>query len=192
MPKKFIRLILAPLLALSLCGCEAFLEALEADNASGADDPKSDNYQARFVVGIFAIIEYPRASQLERELKTPSGETIWINRNQYFGSNHIKDARVVARPGNPDICDLKFKMDRPGRIQWEILAGNHRGEEVVLVVDGRFVAAFIPADPDENNRNWVTLRVGIDPYTARGIAKFAKKNYAFYNPDSTSFFNKLL
>jgi len=61
----------------------------------------------------------------------------------------------------------------------------------VLVVDGRHMATFIPEPPDENNKRWVTLRVGIDPYTARGIAKFAKKNYAHYNPDSTSFFSKL-
>ena len=188
---KLMRIFFMAVLAVSLCGCEAFMEAMDADNAVNAEDPTSDNYQARFVVGVFAIIEYPRASRLERELTTASGEKIWINRNQYFGSNHIKDAKVVARPGNPDICDLKFKMDRPGRTQWEILAGNHRGEEVVLVVDGRHMANFIPGDPDENNKNWVTLRVGIDPYTAKGIAKFAKKNYAFYNPDSTSFFNKL-
>ena len=188
---KFMRIFFMAVLAVSLCGCEAFMEAMDADNAVNSEDPTSDNYQARFVVGIFAIIEYPRASRLERELTTASGEKIWINRNQYFGSNHIKDAKVVARPGNPDICDLKFKMDRPGKIQWEILAGNHRGDAVVLVVDGRHMANFIPEPPDEDNNNWVTLRVGIDPYTARGIAKFAKKNYTHYNPDSSSFFSKL-
>ena len=191
MLKRIFGIFAMAAVAFSLCGCELFLEAMDMDNTTSADDPTSDNYQARFVVGVFAIVEYPRASRLERELVTASGERIWINRNQYFGSNHIKDARVVARPGNPDICDLKFKMDRPGRTQWEILAGNHRGEEVVLVVDGRHMANFIPDEPDENNKNWVTLRVGIDPYTAKGIAKFAKKNYVFYNPDSKSFFNKL-
>jgi hypothetical protein len=189
--RKIVKLFCLAGVALSLCGCDVFMEAMDAENAKTADDPTSDNYQARFVVGVFAIVDYPRASRLERELVTASGEKIWINRNQYFGSNHIKEAKVVARPGNPDICDLKIKMDRPGRTQWEILAGNHRGQEVVLVVDGRHMANFIPAEPDENNRNWVTLRVGIDPYTAKGVAKYAKKNYTFYNPDSASFFNKL-
>jgi len=189
--RKIVKIFCLAGVVFSLCGCEYFVEAMDAENAKAADDPTSDNYQARFVVGIFSIIEYPRASRLERELTTASGEKIWINRNQYFGSNHIKEAKVVARPGNPDICDLKFKMDRPGRTQWEILAGNHRGEEVVLVVDGRHMANFVPAEPDEDNRNWVTLRVGIDPYTAKGVAKYAKKNYTFYNPDSSSFFNKL-
>lgn len=191
MKKKLLRLFTASALLCCLCGCDMFLEAMDAENALNADDPASDNFQPRFVVGIFSIVAYPRATSLERELTTASGESIWINSNHSFSSQHIKEAKVVARPGNPDICDLKFKFDRPGRIQWEILAGNHRGEAVVLVVDGRHMANFIPEDPDENNKNWVTLRVGIDPYTARGIAKFAKKNYVHYNPDSTSFFNKL-
>ena len=189
--KKLLRLLSLLALAFSLCGCELVNEAMDPDNAINTDDPNGDSYEARFVVGIFGIVEYPRASRLERELETASGESIWINRNQYFGSQHIKEARVVARPGHPDVCDLKFRMDRPGKIQWDILAGNHRGQQVALVVDGRHMTNFIPGEPDENNRNWVTLRVGIDPYTARGIAKYAKKNYAFYNPDSTSFFSKL-
>ena len=189
--KKLPLFFAASALLCCLCGCELFMEALDAENAVDSNDPTSENFRPRFVVGIFAIVEYPRATSLERELVTSSGDSIWINANQSFSSQHIKDAKVVARPGNPDICDLKFKMDRPGRVQWELLAGNHRGEAVALVVDGRHMANFIPEDPDENNKNWVTLRVGIDPYTARGIAKFAKKNYVHYNPDSTSFFSKL-
>lgn len=189
---KKLRLLFAASAAVCcLCGCELFLEAMDAENAINSDDPTSETYKPKFVVGIFSVVEYPRATSLERELMTASGEPIWINSNQSFSSKNLKDAKVVARPGNPDICDLKFKLDRPGRVQWEILAGNHRGESVVLVVDGRHMANFIPEFPDENNRNWVTVRVGIDPYTARGVAKFAKKNYTHYNPDSSSFFSKL-
>ena len=188
---KPLRALVAAAALFCLCGCEVFMEALEAENALNSDDPNSDNYQPRFIVGIFSIVEYPRATSLERELPTTSGESIWINSNQNFSSKNLREAKVVSRPGNPDICDLKFRLDRPGRVQWEILAGNHRDEAVVLVVDGRYAAKFIPEPPDENNPNWVTLRVGIDPYTARGVAKFAKKNYVHYNPDSTSFFSKL-
>ena len=191
MLKKLMPLALFAAALLCAPGCELINEAMDADNAPGIDDPASDDYDPRFVVGVFSIVKYPRATKLERELPTNSGESIWINSNQNFSSKHLKEAKVVPRPGNPDICDLKFKFDRPGRSQWEVLAGNHRGEEVVLVVDGRYMAHFIPEPPDENNRSWVTVRVGIDPYTARGIAKFAKKNYTHYNPDSSSFFSKL-
>ena len=188
---KFLSLFVFAAVLLCAPGCELINEAMDPENAPGIDDPTSDEYEPRFVVGIFSIVKYPRATKLERELATNTGESIWINSNQNFSSKHLKEAKVVPRPGNPDICDLKFKFDRPGRMQWEILAGNHRGEEVVLVVDGRYMAQFIPEPPDENNRNWVTVRVGIDPYTARGIAKFARKNYVHYNPDSASFFSKL-
>ena len=191
MLKKLLPLTLFAAVLLGVPGCELINEAMDAENAPGIDDPTSDEFDPRFVVGVFSIVKYPRATKLERELPTNSGESIWINSNQSFSSKHLKEAKVVPRPGNPDICDLKFRLDRPGRMQWEILAGNHSGEEMVLVVDGRYMAHFIPEPPDENNRNWVTVRVGIDPYTARGIAKFAKKNYTHYNPDSSSFFSKL-
>ena len=191
MLKKLMPLTLLAVVLLGTPGCELINEAMDAENAPGIDDPTSDDYDPRFVVGVFTVVKYPRATKLERELPTNTGESIWINSNQNFSSKHLKEAKIVPRPGNPDICDLKFKVDRPGRMQWEVLAGNHSGEEVVLVVDGRYMAHFIPEPPDENNRNWVTVRVGIDPYTARGIAKFAKKNYTHYNPDSASFFSKL-
>ena len=187
---KFLSLFVFAAVLLCAPGCELINEAMDAENAPGIDDPTSDDYDPRFVVGVFTVVKYPRATKLERELPTNTGESIWINSNQNFSSKHLKEAKIVPRPGNPDICDLKFKVDRPGRMQWEVLAGNHSGEEVVLVVDGRYMAHFIPEPPDENNRNWVTVRVGIDPYTARGIAKFAKKNYTHYNPDSASFFSK--
>ena len=189
--RKFMSLIVFAAALWCVSGCELINEAMDPENAPGINDPTSDDYDPRFVVGIFSIVKYPRATQLERELATNTGESIWINSNQNFSSKHLKDAKVVPRPGNPDICDLKFRLDRAGRSQWEVLVGNHRGEEVVLVVDGRYMAQFIPENLDENNRSWVTVRVGIDSYTARGIAKFAKKNYTHYNPDSSSFFSKL-
>ena len=191
MLKKLMPLTLLAVVLLGTPGCELINEAMDAENAPGIDDPTSDDYDPRFVVGVFTVVKYPRATKLERELPTNTGESIWINSNQNFSSKHLKEAKIVPRPGNPDICDLKFKLDRHGRSRWELLAGNHRGEPVVLVVDGRHMATFIPEDLDENNHYWVTLRVGIDPYTARGIAKFAKKNYIHYNPDSKSFFSKL-
>ena len=182
-----------PLLALLflLCGCEALNEALEAGRIANSDNPISDSYRARFVVGVFTVVHYPRATELEKELDMPGGRTIAINTNQSFSSSNLRDARVVSRPGNPDICDLQLKPDRAGMLQWEMLAGNNRGEAVVLVVDGRYMASFIPEMPPEDGSEWITLRVGIDPYTAKGIARYAKKNYDFYNPDSSSWFNYL-
>ena len=184
-----IILLFSALMLLFLPGCEEFREALE-DGAVSHDDPNSETYRPRFVVGIFSIVEYPRASDLEKELPLPNGRSVWINTNQNFSSKNLRDVRVIPRPGNPDICDLQFKLDRQGRIQWQILAGNNRENPVVLVVDSRYAGKFLPELPEDTGKDtWVTLRAGVDHYTARGVAKFAKKNYIYYNPDTASWFN---
>ena len=174
------------------CGCEEFREALE-DGGGVYDYPNSENFRPRFVVGVFTIVEYPRAGELEKSLAMPNGRTVWINTNQNFSSKNLRDVRVIPRPGNPDICDLQFKLDRQGKIQWQVLAGNNQAMPVVLVVDSRYAGRFIPELPEDSGTkdNWVTLRVGVDHYTARGIAKFARKNYIYYNPDTASWFNFL-
>lgn len=184
-----IILLFSALMLLFLPGCEEFREALE-DGSVSHDDPNSETYRPRFVVGIFSIVEYPRASDLEKELPLPNGRSVWINTNQNFSSKNLRDVRVIPRPGNPDICDLQFKLDRQGRIQWQILAGNNRENPVVLVVDSRYAGKFLPELPEDTGKDtWVTLRAGVDHYTARGVAKFAKKNYIYYNPDTASWFN---
>ena len=186
-----IILIFAALMLLLLPGCEEFREALE-DGSVTTEDPNSENYRPRFIVGIFSIVEYPRATDLEKELPLPNGRSVWINTNQNFSSKNLREVRVVPRPGNPDICDLQFKLDRQGKLQWQILAGNNRENPVVLVVDSRYAGKFIPELPDDStNDNWITLRVGVDHYTARGVAKYARKNYIYYNPDTSSWFNTL-
>ena len=190
--RRFLFALLAAAAVLCFSGCEEFREALE-DGTVNNDDPNSENYRPRFVAGVFTIVEYPRAGDLERELPLPNGRTVWINTNQSFSSKHLRDVKVVPRPGNPDICDLQFRLDRTGKIQWQMLAGNNRETPVILVVDSRYAGKFIPELPGETGRNddWVTLRVGVDHYTAKGMAKFAKKNYVYYNPDTASWFSSL-
>ncbi len=188
--KKRVWISFAAALIVFFCGgCEAFQEAIEA--GSHSDNPNSDDYQMHFVVGIFSIVEYPRASMLEREIRSADGDVVVINTNQNFSSKNIRDARWIARPGNPDVCDLQFRLDRLGKSLWQMLAGRHHGEQVVLVVDERYVARFVPEFLEDESSDWVTLRVGIDVYTAKGIAKWAKKNYAHLNPNTTSWFDNL-
>ena len=181
--------LLAVFAMLFFSGCEEFRAALE-DGGNESENPNSENYRPRFVVGIFSVVEYPRASDLEKALPMPNGRTVWINTNQNFSSKNLRDVRVVPRPGHPDICDLQFKLDRQGKIQWQMLAGNNQAMPVVLVVDSRYAGKFIPELPEDSGtrEHWVTLRVGVDHYTARGIARFARNNYAHYNPDTENWF----
>ena len=187
--KRVFAILLTPLLAafLVFCGgCDILEEAWEGSLSS--DNPNSEDYRPRFVVGIFSIVYFPRASDLEKPIRDLDGKEIYINANQNFSSKNIKDAKIVVRPGNPELCDLKFKLDRLGKIQWQLLAGRYREEQVAFVVDGKLLARFVPELPEDENASWVFLRVGIDHFHAKNIVKFAKKNYIFYNPDSSNFF----
>ena len=190
--KKILNLIFLPLLLIMFAagtgGCEIIEEALEA-GALDTDNPNSDDYRPRFVIGIFSIVQYPRATDLEKPIRDLDGREIYINANQNFSSKNLKDARIVVRPGNPELCDLKLKLDRRGKIQWQLLAGRFRDEQVAFVVDGKLLARFVPELPEDENDTWVFLRVGIDHFHDKNIVKFAKKNYVFFNPDSSNFFS---
>ncbi len=184
------RLLLTAAALILFTGCEEFKEALLADIET--DNPNSEDYEPKFVVGVFSIVDYPRAGDLEKRIESLDGRSVVVNTNQNFSSKNLKDVRVIARPGNPEVCDLQFRLDRRGKALWQMLAGRFRGEDVVLAVDGSYAARFVPEMPEKENSEWVTLRVGIDHYTAKGMAKYAKKNYEHYNPDTAGFFNNLM
>lgn len=191
MLRRFIIVLLALGIVPLFTGCESFIEYLEETEQS--ENPNSDNYKPRFAVGVFNIVRYPRALNLERQITSLDGRTVWINTNQGFSSKNLRDARWIARPGNPDVCDLQFKLTRMGKTQWQMLSGGRAGEEVALVIDGRYVGNFIPEIPEDDlNFEWVTLRVGIDHYNAKGVAKFAKNNYIYFNPDSRNWWSQFL
>ena len=59
--KKFMTVFrsvfMAAVLVFGCCGCEIIEEALEAGKLD-TDNPNSDDYRPRFVVGIFSIVKY--------------------------------------------------------------------------------------------------------------------------------------
>ena len=172
-------------------GCAEFMEALE-DPTYEEMNPNSVDFRPKFVVGVFAIVEYPRATALEREIDMPNGRKVWVNTNQSFSSKGLREVKITPRPGNPDVCDLMFRLNRRGKSEWEMLAAQFRGEPVVLAVDGKGVGKFVPEFPVGPKKDWVILRVGVDSYTAQGMVKYAKSNHDFYNPDSSSWWKWLM
>ncbi|MBE6362475.1 MAG: hypothetical protein E7054_02360 [Lentisphaerae bacterium] len=174
-------------------GCEAFNEALQAELEYGSSESgSSDDFKPRFVMTVCAIVKYPRAQMLELQVDC-NGTEIWINRNQLFDSKRIEKARAVPRPGNPDVCDLEFKLDPLGKTHWQMLVASAGGNEVALLVDQRCVATFVPEMPnvDSDRIDWVKVRAGVDAYTARGIVRYAHKNHVHFNPDAGNFFRFL-
>lgn len=170
-------------------GCAEIQEFLEdAEESSASENPNSDSFKPRYIITVCSIVKYPRAGDLEQEVQCINGKGIWINTNQNFSSKYIKDAKLLPRPGDPNICDLQLKLDRLGKTQWQILAGMHIEQPVAFIVDGICYTTFIPEPPASEQSSWVKLKVGINPYTAKGIVKFAKKNYTYYNPSTSSWF----
>lgn len=170
-------------------GCEIFREALEESYTS--EDPSSDEFETRFNIGIFEVVKYPRATMLEREINIDHENTVCINTNALFSSKRIRQARAIPRPGNPDIYDLEIRIDRMGKTQWMMLTGGNKNREVVMMVDDRYAGSFIPESYQNGSKDWVRVRIGVDNYTARGIVKFAKKNYEYYNPEAKNWFENL-
>ena len=174
-------------------GCEAFQEAWEEattydDTPEEVTADESESPQKKYEIALHAIVKYPRATPNEQDIPTLDGKTIWINKNQLFSSKNIKRVKAVPRPGNPDLYDLEIKVDRFGRLQWQLLSGNRAGEPVALIVDGVYFVSFYPEQPENDSTYWVSLRVGLDPVTARGIARNARENYKILNPGAFSLF----
>ncbi len=193
MIRKFIGLVLAIVavaLGLGLTGCEEFNEAIKQafEEGNTSDNPNREEYRPRFVMTVNSLIQYPRAGEMEKEIDGIDGKTVWINSVPIFSSKNISDVRVVARPGDPDLCDLQCKTDRAGKLKWQVVSGNHRGEPVAFIVDGVYFGSFLPESLDDDESDWITVRIGIDSVTAGGIVKYAKKNYIHYHPSTTSWF----
>ena len=60
-----------------------------------------------------------------------------------------------------------------------------------MMVDDRYVGSFMPESLNDGSKDWVTVRIGVDAYTAKGIVKFAQRNYEYYNPEAGSWFKYL-
>ena len=171
-------------------GCEVFNEALQAELEYGSSDRgSSDEFRPRFVLAICSIVKYPRAQWLEQAVEH-NGKTIWINKNQHLDSKRIRRIRAIPRPGNPDVCDIELQLDPVGKTHWQMLVAAARGQEVAMMIDNRCVGTFVPEMPDsESDRiDWVRIRIGVDPYTAKGLVRFAPRNHDHYNPDASNWF----
>lgn len=174
-------------------GCEIVQEALQEEFEHGSSSRgSSEDFKPRFVLAVCSIVQYPRAQMIEQQVDF-NGTPIWINKNQLFDSKRIKKARAIPRPGNPDLLDFELKLDPLGKTHWQMLVATAQGKEVALMIDKRCVATFVPEMPhnDSDRIDWVTIRAGVDTYTARGVVRFAERNHVHFNPDAGNFFKFL-
>ncbi len=172
---------------LGLCGCEQFQEAWE-EATTQKESSWGQSYEPKYVMGMFQIVKYPRAKDLESEITTFTGEKIWINTNQFFSSKNVKEIKLIPRADRPDAFDLSVRLDDRGMRLWTVMAQEFRGREVVLMIDGVYQCRFEPLPLKSDEDEWAVIRYPFDEVTANALVKYAKKNYGHFNPSPSRLF----
>ena len=181
-------LLLAGLLmaALGFSGCE-MMKALEDDSSSDQTDPAE--YQPIYVLSFHQEIKYPRGlSKLERKAQAFDGREVWYNANQFLGSEYIEEIKAVEVPGKPERRKLILHLNRTGKLNWQLAYQESQTKPMIFLLDGKLMGAFNPGRPTSPDQEWYELDYEFDSVLADGIVKYSIKNYEFFNPSESSWF----
>jgi hypothetical protein len=178
--KKYFVLLTLPILLL-LVGCETLDLSWDEimDGGDSSDFSFTEKYEPKYVLTFHQVVKYPRATLLEKKIATYDGRELWINTNYFLGSKNIKEVMLKKRP-NSGLYDLVLSLDRRGRMQWDLLSLNFKGQKMALLVDGVFYRKITPTVINDES-TMVILRGPFDTVTATGIQKNSKKNFEHYN-----------
>ncbi len=129
------------------------------------------------------IVKYPRANQLEKEIPTFSGKTIWVNTNAFLHSRNVMDIDMIPSAQKKGFYDLLLKLDYHGKLAWMQLSVNNAYGEVGFLIDGVFYRSITPDKISSEYEDTVLIRGPFDPVTARSLKDNAQVNYKLYNGD---------
>lgn len=174
--KKIQFIVVAVFAAVFFCGCEAIEDVL---NINLIDD------NPRYQVSLHSIIKYPRGNKIEEEVETFKGEKVTINANSFIDSSKILDAELIPLEDDPGYFDISLKLNDTGVKQWFQLVLDYRDDPVAIIIDGAYFGRFRPDGGHTEDDKWVTLKGPFNEVIARGIVKYAKRNYRHYHPTST-------
>ena len=174
--KKLKNVALMFIVGAFFCGCAAIEDAL---NINLIDD------NPRYQISLHSIITYPRGNEIEEELDNFKGEKIVVNANSFLDSSKIFDAELIPLEDNPGYYDIHLKLNDTGVKQWFQLVLDYRDYPVAIVIDGAYFGRFRPDGGHTEDTQWVTLKGPFNELIARGIVKYARRNYRHYHPTST-------
>ena len=158
-----------------ITGCETLDEALKPEPL--------EVDKAQFVISVNEVVEYPRARQLEREIETFNGRTIWINLNTFLHSRDIEAVKLVPSKDKDGFFDMSLKLTRKGKVMWISLCEEVKIKKFGVIVDGTFYRMFQPEKMVTDDDEWVVMKGPFDPTTAKAIEKNAAGNYKKFNKD---------
>ncbi len=174
---KKTKLLMLAVSVLVFCGgCAAIEDAL---NINLIDD------NPRFQISLHSIIRYPRGNEIEEEVETFKGEKVVVNRNSFIDSSKIFDAELIPLEDNPGYYDISLKLNSTGMKQWFQLVLDYREEQIAVLIDGAYFGRFRPDGGHTEDTQWVTLKGPFNEVVARGIVKYARRNYRHHHPTST-------
>lgn len=177
--KNLVSGILAAAALLAAGGCsEGFKEAFDPMGSSIL------NSEPAYVVSFNEVIRHPRGvNRLEQRMITYTGREIWFKAHPALSSGDIREAQAVPIKDRPELCSLRFRLNRQGRLKWQILYQLHKETPLIMLIDGVWVGDFAPGSLDEPDQDWVDVDCAVDSVTAAGIVKHAPGNYQKVNPD---------
>ncbi len=185
---KYLLMLIGAVLFTCMCGCEK----LKIENEDEVDNKEKTSFfdakKPKYVISFHEIIKYPRASDIEKPINTLDGKKVYININQFVHSSDIMDANLIKLPNNDDYFNIRLRFSRSGTIRWHAMAIQFKGREVAMLLDGEYLTSLIPDPMADEDDEWVIVRGPFDAVTAKGIARYASKNYAIYNPDPSRLF----
>lgn len=174
--KKINLLAVMCAVILFLSGCAAIEDAL---NINLIDD------KPRYQISIHNIIRYPRGNEIEEEVATFKGEKVVINTNSFIDSSKILDAEMIPLEDKPGYYDISLKLNGTGIKQWFQLVLDYHDAPSAIIIDGAYFGRFRPDGGHTEDTQWVTLKGPFNEVIARGIVKYARRNYRHFHPTST-------
>lgn len=157
------------LLLVFLCSCETL------DIEKNKKDPA-------YVLTVNAFVRQPtKSKELEKEVTSFSGKTVWINTNAFLHSKNIMDIEIIPSAQKKGFYDLELKLDYHGKNVWMQLSVNHAYTELALLLDGVYYRSVMPDKISSEEDNVVYLRGPFDPVTAKSIKENAASNYKYFN-----------
>lgn len=183
-------LCLAAVMMLGLfSGCAVIQEAWEESmNSSGGSTGRggdwfSESYKPKYLFALYSQVKYPRGLRdLERQIVTFEGKRMWINTNQFLSSRHVREIRKLPRADVPGAYDLALELSETGVRIWTMLAQQFRHEPIIMLIDDYYQCSFNPQPLADEDSNWVVISYPFDEVTAKGMEKYAEKNFKHLNP----------
>ena len=86
----------------------------------------------------------------------------------------------ITQSGNN--ADLKWWTRDSGVRIWTMLAQQFSEEPLVMLIDDYYQCSFCPRPLSDVDTNWVVISYPFDEVTAKGMEKYAKKNFQHLNP----------